>query len=93
MSRYQSIRLRFKDLDYIAVCKITDPRRAPHVGADHPRFMDPGSRGGLKVQNVFWQGIDVTECLSAPTLRKIEAAARKAIGMGEPAPQPQGRLL
>ncbi len=93
MTRYQSIRLRFEDLDYIAVCLITEAHQAPHVGADHPRYMEPGSPGALKVQNVLWQGIDLTESMSAPTRRKVEAAARKAIGMPEPVPQPQGRLL
>jgi hypothetical protein len=93
MTRYQSIRLRFKDLDYVAICKITEPHRAPHVGADHPRFMEPGSPGAVEVQNVLWEGIDLTERLSAPTRRKVEAAARQAIGMPAPAPQPQGRLL
>lgn len=54
-------------------------RAAPHVGADSPRFLDPGSPAHVEVLRVKEGGWDITCGLEAQTLTVIEQEVAKSV--------------
>lgn len=76
---------------YTVCLRVEHRRPAPRVGADSPRFLDPGKAPQARVLKILRDGVDVTEKLFYFTRRKIEAEAlrmlkaRACIGAGRTA--------
>jgi hypothetical protein len=64
-------------------------RAAPHVGADSPRYLDPGRRPRARVIRILREQIDVTDELTYWNRKTIEekvfemVKARVCVGSGD----------
>ena len=77
MTRFQT----FTILDYTVDAAIEPKHNAPHVGADSPRYMEPGRPGRLLWCRVLNNRVDVTLELDLALLRSIERRVCMAEGI------------
>jgi hypothetical protein len=75
---FRSVRVAVGGSDYCAIVRALPARAAAHVGADSPRFMEPGARARVQVIRILRGAVDVTSELTPWTRRDIEAAVRAA---------------
>lgn len=71
---YPTFDISHEDFLYAVDCRVQPPRASPHVGADSPRFMSPGSPLRVRVLRILRDRIDVTEDLVRMTRSKIDRA-------------------
>jgi hypothetical protein len=67
---------------YLVDVKVTPPRAAPHVSADSPRHLDPGSPGSVEIVRVRRGGFDVTDALDADLRQVLRERCAFAAGIG-----------
>lgn len=58
-ARYESVTVDVGFQRYSVLCRVVPGRAAPHVGADSPRFMDPGKPDRAVIFSVSKDGKDV----------------------------------
>jgi hypothetical protein len=71
----------FRIDSYIVECVIELGRRAPHVGANSPRFLDPGTPAKMVGMRVFKDQIDVTDERDPAELARLKAQACRLAGV------------
>ena len=67
---------------YMVDCKVIPPRATPHVGADSPRHLDPGSPGRVEVIRVRRGGLDVTDAIDGDLRLLLRDRCARAAGVG-----------
>lgn len=80
-ARFTSVFVTVGDSRYCAIVRRYPARAAAKVGADHPRFMDPGEPARVQVMRILRDAVDVTDDLTVFIRAKIEDAVRKAAGV------------
>ena len=65
------------DVEY----RLHPARRAPHVGADSPRFLSPDRPARVELIRVLLDRVDVTRRLEAETKTAVEIAVCKEAGV------------
>ena len=71
---YPTFHVSIGDYRYAVICRVEVPRAAPHVSADSPRHMSPGSPLRVRVLRILRDRIDVTEELFPMTRWAIDRA-------------------
>jgi hypothetical protein len=84
-SRFATFRIDVGYQRYSVLCRVIPGRAAPHVGADSPRFMDPGSAGSVQIIRVLKGSDDVTDALDASLLETLKHRAALAAVVRKPA--------
>ena len=83
--RFESITVDVGYDRYSVLCRIIPGRAPAKVGADSPRFMDPGATGGVTIYSVSKGGVDVTSGIDADLLATIKERVAKKAGIAVPA--------
>lgn len=67
---------------YRCECRVVPARAEPHVGADSPHYMEPGTRGCVRVlavlEGAVWQD---PRDLRPETLRELQAECERQAGV------------
>ena len=66
--------------DYSVIVRVVPARAAAHVGADSPRYLDPGKPARVEILRILRGAVDVTSELTYWTRRAIETAVREETG-------------
>ena len=71
-------------INYTAIVRVFPARQAPHVSADHPRYMSPGEPARIQIIRILNNAAaDVTDTLHYTTRRSIEEAVSHKLGTKE----------
>lgn len=87
-ARFVSCRVSVGGSDYVAIVRVLPVRAAAKVGADSPRYLDPGAASKVRLVRILRDAIDMTDELTYWTRQAIErealrmAKARACIGSG-----------
>jgi hypothetical protein len=88
-ARYQNVTVDVGFNRYSVFCRIVPGRKPAHVGADSPRFMDPGRPDRLAIFSAYRDGIDVTAALDVDLALAIERACSEKLGIKSRVAEPR----
>ena len=77
-ARFQTVRVAVGDFSYDVIARVLPARRAPHVGADSPRFMSPDQPARIQVLRIL-RGAEEAENIMPWSRAKIEEAVREKL--------------
>jgi hypothetical protein len=80
-ARFTTLRVRVGAKAYQVEARILPIRHAPHVGADSPRFMDPGAPARVQITRVLLDRLDVTGMLDEDLGRALREAVGRSAGI------------
>jgi hypothetical protein len=84
---FESFRVVSAGIAYDVECLVAPPQLPPHVSADSPRYLDPGTPLTVEIIHILQDRIDVVDTLadedraSIEGLIELEAAAKHANGV------------
>jgi len=77
--RFRSLRCVVGGLDYYAIARVSPARSAARVGADSPRYLDPGRQASAQIIRILQGAWDVTAELTHWTRTAIQAQADEQV--------------
>ena len=71
-------------INYTAIVRVFPARQAPHVSADHPRYLSPGEPARIQIIRILNKAAtDVTDTLHYTTRKSISDAVSIKLGVKE----------
>jgi hypothetical protein len=79
--RFATFRISVGFQYYKVLCRVLPPTKAAHVGADSPRYLEPGKGGTVQLIRVLKDAIDVTDSLDVDLRRTLIERAEMMAGV------------